>query len=39
MALWMLLFFAVPLILILIYSFGYMGLYDNSVQLSLCTDV
>jgi len=39
MALWMLLLFAVPLILILIYSFGYMGLYDNSVQLSLCTDV
>jgi len=38
MALWMLLFFAVPLVLILVYSFGYMGLYDNSVQLSLSTD-
>jgi spermidine/putrescine transport system permease protein len=38
MALWMLLFFAVPLLLILIYSFGYMGLYDNSVKLSLHTD-
>ena len=38
MALWMLLFFAVPLVLILIYSFGYMGLYDNTVQLSLHTD-
>jgi spermidine/putrescine transport system permease protein len=34
MAFWMLAFFLVPLLLILVYSFGYMGVYDNSVHLT-----
>jgi spermidine/putrescine transport system permease protein len=38
MAFWMLAFFLVPLFLILVYSFGYMGVYDQGVHLSLHTD-
>lgn len=38
MAFWMLAFFLVPLFLILVYSFGYMGVYDKTVRLSLHTD-
>jgi spermidine/putrescine transport system permease protein len=37
MAAWMVLFFLVPLLLIFIYSFGYMGVYDTSVQLTTKT--
>jgi spermidine/putrescine transport system permease protein len=38
MAFWMLAFFLVPLFLILVYSFGYMGVYDSYVHLSWSTD-
>jgi spermidine/putrescine transport system permease protein len=38
MAFWMLTFFLVPLLLILVYSFGYMGVYDNTVHLTLHSD-
>jgi spermidine/putrescine transport system permease protein len=34
MAFWMLAFFLVPLILIFVYSFGYMGVYDKAVSLN-----
>jgi len=39
MAFWMLAFFLVPLILVLVYSFGYMGVYDQGIHLALHTDV
>lgn len=35
MASWMVLFFLAPLLLIFIYSFGYQGVYDKSVKLTL----
>jgi spermidine/putrescine transport system permease protein len=37
MAFWMLAFFLVPLILILVYGFGYQGVYDRNVNLTLHT--
>jgi len=37
MAFWMLAFFLVPLILILVYSFGYQGVYDRTVHLTFHT--
>lgn len=37
MAFWMLAFFLVPLILILVYSFGYQGVYDKNVNLTFQT--
>jgi ABC-type spermidine/putrescine transport system permease subunit I len=39
MAFWMLAFFLVPLILILVYSFGYQGVYDQNVSLSFKTEI
>lgn len=38
MAFWMLAFFLVPLFLILVYSFGYQGVYSQGVHFSLHTD-
>ena len=35
MATWMVLFFLAPLFLIFIYSFGYQGVYDKSVKITL----
>ena len=35
MATWMILFFLAPLLLIFIYSFGYQGVYDKTVKLTL----